>query len=42
LNSLADSSKRALLRAARFDALDVDAEAGPPDGGLGEIEEGLD
>ena len=30
-----------LLRAARFDALDVDAETEPPDGELGEIEEGV-
>src|SRR5262249_19165255 len=30
-----------LLRAAWFDALDVDAETEPPDGELGEIEEGV-
>jgi hypothetical protein len=30
-----------LLGAAWFDALDVDAEAQPPDGELGEVEEGV-
>ena len=30
-----------LLRAAWFDALNVDAEAEPPDGELGEIEQGV-
>jgi len=30
-----------LLRPAGFDAVDVDAEAEPPDGELGEIEEGV-
>src|SRR5437016_1027100 len=30
-----------LLRVARFDALDLDTEPEPPDGELGEVEEGI-